>query len=236
MRLLISVYALFALSTLNLGAQDFALLSGTWVSAQFMDAIKRTHDVAWAMKAMGQGQPLWVSIDTSNNKPVVKLAPDFSNEQQLRLFKVKLDDLGERWAIGQTDKPIWMIVPDTQGGQFVSLHWLDSLESNPIVLGKLPTRRTEPDFLLDRIIISSVLKGTWVDSTGAEYTFNSDATARWKGAKRDVNIDVQPGTYAVLVTLADARNRTERFVVARKDSALVVTNEQGKTLTLNPVN
>lgn len=184
------------------------------------------------MSTMPKDVPLWLSIDTTKAKLTIEAGNAFTDHITLSMFQVQVPSVGKRWAVGTANHPVWMISPDVLGGQFVSLNWLDSLEANPIVLGKLPTRRTEPDFLLDRIVLSAVLHGIWTDGRGATYQFNSDATATWDGARKDVTIEVVDPSADVYFSLFDARRNEQRFRAERVANQLTLTKEDGTSLVL----
>jgi hypothetical protein len=140
--------------------------------------------------------------------------------------------MGERWVLSLADSAMWLLTNDPGGGQYVALHQLADLEATPYVLGKLPTRRSEPDFLLDRMIISSLLTGVWTDAQGDIYEFKSDATASWKGLRREVRIDVNPANNEVYMSLIDVRGDSKRFLAVRTGTKLTLTGEDGTSRDL----
>lgn len=209
---------------------QLSLLHGTWVNARFMEGLKRSHSVAWTMQNLPDNVPLWVSIDTTDRKLAMSLAYDFGKPESMRLFQAEFGDLGRRWAIGEGNNPTWMITPDVQYGQYVSLHWLDSLESNPIVLGRLPSRNTNPDFLLQRMIISALVTGNWQDSAGVQYDFKPNATVVWQGKNHTIEMKVVVPSYDVYMTLVDSRGSSSSYHVERFADVLVLTSDTGKKL------
>lgn len=227
--LLLSISLVLSAAT---ATSQLSLFHGTWVNARFMEGLKRSHSVAWTIQNLPDNVPLWVSIDTTNSKLTISLAYDFGKPESMRLFQAELGELGKRWAIGEGSNPTWMVTPDVQYGQYVSLHWLDSLESNPIVLGKLPSRNTNPDFLLQRMIISALVTGNWQDSAGVQYDFKPNATVIWRGKNHTVEMKVVVPSYDVYMTLVDSRGSSSSYHVERSADVLVLTSDTGKKLHL----
>lgn len=224
------------MSAAPLFSQTLSLMNGTWVSARFMEGLKRSRSVAWTMQSLPDSFPLWAKIDTSNNSLHVVVGYDFDRADTLKMFQSVFGELGQRWAIGKSGQPMWMVNPDVQFGQYISLHWLDSLDANPIVLGKLPSRNSDPSFLLHRMILSSMVFGRWRDSTGAEVEFKPNATVLWEGKNRNVEVAVSPRDYHVFMSLIDSRNQAKRYQIERTANTLLLTNEHGKQQRFDLVN
>lgn len=222
----------FVSASIVLHAQELSLMNGTWISARFMEGLKRSKSLSWTMESIPPQSPLWIQIDTTHAKLNVRAGFGFGDTTVLSMFQADLGELGRRWALGKQGQPTWMITPDPRDGQYVSLHWLDSLGATPLVFGKLPSRRSDPDFLIDRMISAVLLAGHWRDTTGATYVINTDATVLWKGARRDLQLDVRPPSNDIYVVLVDARGNEERFLAVRSGATLQLTNEQGKQLLL----
>ncbi len=198
----------------------------------FMETLKRAASVDVAMHHKPSGAPLWVSFTPTSKTSAGTLAFGFDPANEIFVRQETVGAMGKQWVMGIRDSLIWLLTIDAQANSYVVLHELANLEKDPIVLGKLPSRRTEPDFLLDRMIMSAMMVGSWKDGDGNSYQIRNDATALWKGAKREVQIAVDPRTNAVFLVLVDVRGNQQRFLAVRTGTILTLTGEDGSVTTL----
>lgn len=213
-------------------AQEYRDLHGTWINAKFIEELKRTASVAAAMEAVSATAPLWVRIDSADQDGNVDVAFDLSSQKQMVLLKAQLIGPELRWGLGDAVGPIWLVTADQEQGTFLALHVLDSMGNVPKVLGKLPSRNQDPDFLIDRMINASVLAGKYVDDRKRSVVFNTDMTATWAGKSYQVRIDVKEGSHQLLVTLTATDGTSNVHSVQRIGSDLVFVGSDGKTTTL----
>ncbi|RPI67647.1 MAG: hypothetical protein EHM43_07080 [Ignavibacteriae bacterium] len=230
-RRLSSVMMLFVAVTVG-SAQEYGELHGTWINATFIEVLKRTASVATAMEAVSATSPLWVKIDSANKDGDVEVAFDLSSRKPMLLLKAQLIGPELRWGLGDAAGPIWLVTADEEQGTFIALQVLDSMGNAPKVLGKLPSRNQDPDFLIDRMINASVLAGSYVDDRKKSVVFNTDMTATWAGKSYKVRIDVEEQSHHLRVTLTATDGTSRVHSVHRIGSDLVLTGSDGSTMTL----
>lgn len=229
------VLMMIAMAVSSATAQEYRDLHGTWINATFIEVLKRTASVATAMEAVSATSPLWVKIDSANKDGDVDVAFDLSSQKPMMLLKAQLVGPELRWGLGDAVGPIWLVTADQEQGTFIALHVLDSMGNAPKVLGKLPSRNQDPDFLLDRMINASVLAGSFVDDRKKSVVFNNDMTATWAGKPYKVRIDINEPSHQLRVTLAAADGTSTVYTAERMGKVVTLTDAQQRVSTLTPV-
>ncbi|KAB2895218.1 MAG: hypothetical protein IAE64_09340 [Flavobacteriales bacterium] len=221
------LFAVTATGSGSLIAQELRHLQGIWINATWIELIKRTESVAKAMSEFPEGQPLWVRFDVAR-PTVIDVGYRIDEAIPMTVNSRIVGHMGERVVIDSAGKGLWLVSPDIQADQYVALHYLSDMELPPIVMAKLPTKRTDPQFLFDRMIIASVLGGRWMDTKGHLLEFMPDATANWKGETYGITIEIT-AEQQLRVMLTDAGGRTKRFIAERTGPRLVLTDADGRT-------
>jgi hypothetical protein len=116
-----------------------------------------------------------------------------------------------------------MVASDVRQNSYIALTELDSIEKKPIVLGKLPSKNTDPLFILKRMVNTSVLSGTWVDTRGKTVSFTQTMVVTIDGATFPYELSIDPST--LRMTLSSTQGKPRSYIV----------NRTGAMLTLTPV-
>ncbi len=228
------VVAIIWMSGVPARSQDFSLFHGTWVNARFMETLKRSASLALAMNELPDHEPLWVRADSAQfGRLLASWKPGSS--VSLTMTKKQMGGMPEAWVVDSNGVELW-IATASPNGSYVALHPVDNIESNVYVMGKLPSRQTDPDFLVHRMIIASILVGSWLDKETVALQVQPNATALWRGMKRSVEIVVNPSTYDVYMILVDARGVRQKFLVERHENVLSLTSESGDRFVLRRQN
>jgi len=228
----IMLIALLVLATVGGSAQEYAMFDGAWIHAGFIQELKKTSSVPTAMEAVGEGEPFWVEIDSSNADGEIVVGFDFGDQQERILRKTRLHGNTLYWVIGTVEAPKWAVTMDERTASYLALYNVGDLGGTPIVLGRLPAERQEADFLLERIINAAILYGAWRDPSDNRYQFGTNMTGEWKGAQARYHVDVEPTTHNVLLTVEHTSGRTETYKAERVGSALQLTSSTGTILVL----
>lgn len=229
-----AVVALLVIGSVGTEAQEYALFDGAWIHAGFIQELKNTSSVPAAMEAVGEGEPFWVEIDSTNADGVVQVGFDFGDQQEWIFRKTRLHGNSLYWVIGTNDAPEWAVTIDERTATYIALYDVGDMGGTPIVLGRLPAERQQADFLLERIINAAVLYGAWRDEANVRYQFSTNMTGEWKGASARFHVDIEPTTHDVLLTVERTSGRTETYKAERVGSALQLTNSSGTIIVLQP--
>ena len=230
--ILVALVTVLIVGSAGAEAQEYALFDGAWIHAGFIQELKNTSSVPAAMKAVGEGEPFWVEIDSASTEGVVQVGFGFGDQQEWIFRKTRLHGNSLYWVIGTNESPQWAVTIDERTATYIALYDVGDLGGTPIVLGRLPAERQQADFLLERIINAAVLYGAWRDEANARYQFGTNMTGEWKGASARYRVDVEPTTHNVLLTVEHASGRSETYKAERVGSALQLTSSAGTILAL----
>lgn len=205
---------------------------GTWFHSTFIEVLHKTSSLEQALAAKSEREPLYMVIDSNNQAGKVRVGLSVGREEQGVMLKTMVPNIGLKWAIGTEDAPVWMVASDARQNSYIALTELDSIEKKPIVLGKLPSKNTDPLFILKRMVNTSVISGTWVDTRGKKVTFTQTMVASIDGTTFPYDISIDPST--LRVTLSSTQGKPRSYLVNRTDAMLTLT-PIGTTHTPRPL-
>lgn len=213
-------------------AQDLALFDGAWIHGEFIQEMKRAGSVSAGMDAKKPGAPLWLEIDASNDTSVT-IAYGFGASESRRLWKEILFGDKPSWVIGKGLEIEYVVMIDTTARSYVALYSYKDQEATPIVLGRLPSKRQDAAFLLERMINSSVLVGRWSDASGGYYEFKNNMTGTWDGINIKTRVDVEPESNDVLLTIHRDDRAVTVYRAQRIGANLSLSTGTGRPLVLS---
>lgn len=221
----------YLLFSANLQAQDAAEFAGTWYNAEFMNELKKTSSVSKACAELKHGAPVFLQISIDDSLGVVSVGVSPVATTQMTMKRVLLNQMGYKWVVGTTDKTHWLITIDNDKHNYIVIHNLDSMELNPIVLGKLPSKNQDPDFLLQRMLNSSIVVGNYADVKGRIHVFNPDMTGiiSNESVQYDLSLDAD---LELLLTARNTNGVSKAFHVTKTPGGLVLAPERGKKIVL----
>lgn len=194
---------------------------GTWFHSRFIDILHKTSSLAQAVSAKPEGEPLYVVIDSNDRSGNVRVGITVGREERGLMLQTMVPNVGMKWAIGSEDAPVWMVASDARQRSYIALTELDSIEKKPVVLGKLPSKNSDPRFILSRMVNTSVVAGTWVDTRGKQVTFTQTMVATIDGATFPYDLAIDPST--LRITLSSTQGKPVAYVVNRVDNMLTLT-------------
>lgn len=194
---------------------------GTWFHSAFIETLHKTASIEQALAAKTEREPLYMVIDSTDQAGNVRVGLSVGREERGLMLKTMVPNIGLKWAIGTEDAPVWMVASDARQNSYIALTELDSIEKKPIVLGKLPSKNTDPLFILKRMINTSVLSGSWIDTRGAAVTFTPTMVATIDGATFPYELTIEPTT--LRLTLTSTQGKPRSYVVNRADDMLTLT-------------
>jgi len=154
-------------------APSSPLPKGIWANMEFVETLKRTHNVDSALTALGPTSPIIMVTNTDvqcvrDGSP--SLATVVTNPTKGLGAQVRVTWSGITWIAAADDK----------SGEYIALHRSDNIEAKPIVFGKMPSKNTDVSFVLSRILNSALLTGVYIDGKGQQYLFSPAQSAGWK--------------------------------------------------------
>lgn len=142
-------------------AQEYSEFHGTYIHSRFVEVLNETRSLQRALSARPLAEPVYMVIDSTKPNGEVAVAYTLGNQQQLLCRKSSFAHAGIKWGIGNEQGPYWVLTRDEKAGSYIALTPADSLENQPIVLGKLPSKNADPMFIIRRMVNASMLAGTW---------------------------------------------------------------------------
>ena len=170
---------------------------------------------------------LW--LDSSGN---LRVGISIGRQERGVILRTVVPNVGMKWAIGTDEAPGWMVASDSRQNSYIALTELDSIEKKPIVLGKLPSKNSDPAFILSRMINTSIVSGRWVDPRGKVVEFTQAMIATIDGQTFPYELRVDPST--LRLTLSSTQGKPRSYVVNRIDGMLTLT-PLGKKGTPRPL-
>ncbi|NQW29547.1 MAG: hypothetical protein HQ472_03435 [Ignavibacteria bacterium] len=224
-------YCFVILSSTLSFAQDAAEYHGTWFNAEYMKELRKSGSVKLAANELRNEKPLFIKIDSTDLEGNVVVAMALDTRVELILRKSLVGKMGMRWVIGTADGPFWLITVDKEAHNYIVLHRLDSIDLPPIVFGKLPSANQDPEFLLQRMLNSSLLAGSYTDSKGGLSVFNTDMTAvlNTKRVRTSIEVDSRLRVY---VTLWRENGKSTVYELERKETSMVLKPKIGRKIIL----
>lgn len=200
---------------------SYSEFHGTWFHSAFIETLHKTASLELALAAKTEREPLYMVIDSNDQAGNVRVGLSVGREERGLMLKTLVPNIGMKWAIGTEDAPVWMVASDVRQNSYIALTELDSIEKKPIVLGKLPSKNADPLFILKRMVNTSVLSGTWIDTRGATVVFTPTMVATIDGATFPYELAIEPTT--LRLTLTSTHGKPQSYVVNRADGMLTLT-------------
>ena len=218
----------------NQPAVSLGRLHGTWFNARFIEELNGSRSLSGAMSKVGPGDPLWVRIDTVSTESYALVGFGVNRADTLPMAKKIIKGAGQKWVIGNSEQPLWMVADDEIARSYIALTSLDSLDAKPLVMGALPSKNPDPLFILRRMVNNSMLVGRWKRSDGKEVRFSNDQvmTVEAESVRYSMSFE-RDGTQARISTI-DGQPLT--WTVERAGRKLTLRPSKGasQVLTLVP--
>lgn len=226
-------FAALCASCLVVFSQEYGQFHGTWFNAQFIEVLNKTASVERAMQAKAEADPLWVTIDSLNLEGKIATAFNLGTTNQMVLLKTSIPQAGMKWVVGTEASPRWIVSVDERNGSYIALTSIDNMEGKPAVLGKLPTKNTDPMFILRRMVNASVLSGTWLDQRGKVYSFSTGMMASMNKVSFSYELSINPTTFSVIITSTSGKPHS--YVVQRMGNGLTLSSLHKNGTTMMPI-
>lgn len=210
----------------------YGQLHGTWFSGKFIEELSASHSLGNAIARLSVDEPLWIRIDSTTENGRVQAGMGLSRTDTMLLMQLMVPRAGLNWGLGYVEQPIWMLSYDTQKGTYLALTPLDSLETAPIVMGKLPSKNPDPQFMLRRMVNASVLSGSWKSASGLKVSISNDQTLTMNGERIPYQLTFDNSGERIRITSTAGQPRT--WTVDRKGLVLTLTPLTGRSLVLSP--
>lgn len=208
----------------------YGQLHGTWFNGKFIEELSTSHSLGNAVARLTADEPLWIRIDSTVENGRVQAGMGLFKTDTMVLMQLMVPRAGLNWGLGYVEQPTWMLSYDTQKGSYIALTPLDSLEDQPIVMGKLPSRNPDPQFMLRRMVNASVLAGSWKSSTGQKVSIGNDQSLSLNGERIPFQLSFDKGGERIRITSTTGQPRS--WTVDRKGAILTLTPATGQPLVL----
>jgi hypothetical protein len=216
------IIALLILLCIPVSAQEYAEFHGTWIHSKVVEVLNETSSIQRALAARPLSEPIYIAIDSTRDGGEVTAAFALGKDEQFLCRKSSFAHAGIKWGIGDATGPRWILSRDEKAGSYIALTPADSLERKPIVLGKLPSKNSDPMFILRRMVNASMLRGRWSAAKNRTIEFTTNQIMVVDGKPHPYTLDFSAD--GSVVTLVTTSGRPEKLVVLR----------DGPTLSLNP--
>lgn len=210
----------------------YGQLHGTWFNGKFIEELSTSHSLGNAISRLSADEPLWIRIDSTVENGRVQAGMGLSRTDTMLLMQMMVPRAGLNWGLGYIEQPSWMLSYDSQKGTYIALTPLDSLETAPIVMGKLPSKNPDPQFMLRRMVNASVLSGSWKSASGQKVSIANDQTLTINGDRIPYQLTFDKGGERIRITSTTGQPRS--WTVDRKGSVLTLTPSTGQPLVLTP--
>jgi len=210
----------------------YGQLHGTWFNGKFIEELSTSHSLGNAVARLSVDEPIWIRIDSTIESGRVQAGMGLSRTDTMVLMQLMVPRAGLNWGLGYVEQPSWMLSYDTQKGTYVALTPLDSMEAAPIVMGKLPSKNPDPQFMLRRMVNASVLAGTWKSASGQKVSITNDQTLTINGDRIPYQLTFDDGGERIRITSTAGQPRS--WTAGRKGSVLTLTPSTGQPLVLTP--
>ncbi|MBU3699013.1 MAG: hypothetical protein FGM33_03250 [Candidatus Kapabacteria bacterium] len=218
----------------NQPAVPLGRMHGTWFNARFIEELNRSRSLMGAMSKVTSSDPLWVRIDTTAATSTAVVGYNVNRVDSMPIFKKVIKGAGQKWVIGNTEQPFWMLADDEIARAYIALTSLDSLDSQPIVLGALPSKNPDPLFILRRMVNNSILAGKWKRADGKEVRFSNDLVMTVGAESVRYNMSFERDGAQARITTTDGQPVS--WIVERAGRKLTLRPTKGapQVLTLLP--
>ncbi|MFM8771078.1 MAG: hypothetical protein ACKOE4_03500, partial [Candidatus Kapaibacterium sp.] len=100
------------------------------------------------------------------------------------------------------------------------------------VMGKLPSKNPDPQFMLRRMVNASVLSGSWKSASGQKVSIGNDQSLTINGDRIPYQLTFDKGGERIRITSTAGQPRS--WTVDRKGAMLTLTPSAGQPLVLTP--
>ena len=222
---------LIVVSTMQ--SQEYSEFHGTWIHSKFVEVLNETRSIERALTARPLSEPLYMVIDSANGSGEVVLAYNLGEQEKLLCRKSSFEHAGIKWGIGDNIGPRWIVARDEKAGSYIALTPADSLENQPIVLGKLPSKNTDPMFIIRRMVNASMLTGVWKMDPKYTIEFTNGQQMVVNGSPIPYTLQFAPD--GSKVTLITTQGRPLKWDVLRDGPNLTLKPLQKHKGTILPV-
>jgi hypothetical protein len=216
------IIALLILLCIPVSAQEYAEFHGTWIHFKVVEVLNETRSIERALAARPIHEPIYVVIDSANNDGNVTLAYTLGKSESMVCRKSSFQHAGIKWGIGDQTGPRWILTRDEKARSYIALTPVDSLEQSPIVLGKLPSKNSDPVFIIRRMVNASMLGGRWSSAKNKIVEFTTNQLMVTDGAPTPYTLDISAD--GATVTLVTTSGQPQKWVVRRNGPELVLTS------------
>lgn len=203
-------------------AQEYGEFHGTWIHAKVVEVLNETSSIQRALAARPLSEPIYVVIDSARAGGEVTAAFVMGKDEQFLCRKSSFAHAGIKWGIGDETGPRWILSRDEKAGSYIALTPADSLERKPIVLGKLPSKNSDPLFILRRMVNASMLSGRWSSTKNKIVEFTTSQRMITDGAPMPYTLDISAD--GATVTLVTTSGQPQKWIVRRDGPELVLTS------------
>jgi len=216
------IIALLFLLCIPVSAQEYAEFHGTWIHSKVVEVLNETRSIERALAARPLSEPIYVAIDSTRDGGEVTAAFALGKDEQFLCRKSSFAHAGIKWGIGDATGPRWILSRDEKAGSYIALTPADSLERKPIVLGKLPSKNSDPVFIIRRMVNASMLGGRWSSAKNKIVEFTTNQLMVTDGAPTPYTLDISAD--GAMVTLVTTSGQPQKWVVRRNGPELVLTS------------
>lgn len=218
---------------LNQPAVPLGRMHGTWFNARFIDELNGSRSLTAAMSKVRASDPLWVRIDSAQAAPFALVGFNVNRIDTMQIRKQIVKGAGQKWVIGHSEQPLWMVADDEIGRSYIAMTLLDSLDAEPLVMGALPSKNPDPMFILRRMVNNSLLVGRWKRSDGKEVRFSNDQVMTVGEESVRYNMSFQQNGTQLRITTIDGQPLT--WSVDRQRRQLRLRPAKGDPVVLTPL-
>ena len=214
-------------------AQEYADFHGTYIHSKVVEVLNETRSIQRALSARPITEPIYMVIDSTKPNGEITASYQIGSQVDLLCRKSSFAHAGIKWGIGNEQGPYWVLTRDETSGTYIALTPADSLEKQPIVLGKMPSKNADPMFILRRMVNASMLSGVWAMDAkkNIEFTMNQFMVINGKPTPYSLQISPDGST----VTISTTNGRPLRWVVQRDGPNLTMRALQQHRGTILPM-
>lgn len=213
-------------------AQEYSEFHGTWIHSKVVEVLNETRSIERGLAARPKSEPIYVVIDSANGEGNIAVGFRLGASENMICRKSSFKHAGIKWGVGDQTGPRWILTRDEKAQSYIALTPVDSLEQAPIVLGKLPSKNTDPLFIIRRMVNASMLSGRWTTDGGKAVEFTTNQIMVVDNKPHPYTLDIaEDGS---VVTLITTTGRPLKWVVRRDGPNLVMTAQQKGKSNLLP--
>jgi hypothetical protein len=205
-------------------AQEYSEFHGTWIHSDVVQVLNETRSIERALAARPLSEPIYVVIDSTKDNGDVAVSYKLGSTQALLCRKSSFKHAGIKWGVGDATGPRWILTRDEKDGAYIALTLVDSLEQEPIVFGKLPSKNLDPMFIIRRMVNASMLSGRWTIEGGKTVEFTTNQIMVIDDKSNPYTLDISED--GSVVTLITTSGRPQTWKVRRDGPNLVLSSQQ----------